>query len=86
VLADARLAQYANGETCVPVVLVASDEFSRFRAIIIFDDLGTYVIQFHVLQVGAYKHTEVERAQIGIRPILHGTLLSLQANGREEKE
>ena len=44
VLADARLAQYANGETCVPVVLVSSDEFSHFRAIIIFDDLWTYVI------------------------------------------
>lgn len=86
VLAQARLAQHAYGETGVPVVLVAGDEPGSFRAVFILDGHGAHVVQFHVLQVRTDEHAEVERAQIRVGTVLHGTLLSLQANGRQHEE
>ena len=85
-LTEAELSENSHIEPLVVAVEVAGDEPGGFRPVLSRDDLWPHVVQFHVLQMGAYKHTEVERTEIGVGPILHGALLSLQANSRQEKE
>ena len=86
ILVDARLAEYAHGESRVPVVLVAGNQFLCLTAVVGRDDLWSDIAELYVLEVRAHKHAEVERTQVGVRPVLHDSLLCLCREGGKQGE
>ena len=68
---QSEFAQHAHRQTCVPPVLIGRNECFARRAILVSDVLCTNVVELNVLKMSAQQHAKMERAQVGIRPILH---------------
>ncbi len=74
-LAKPQLAEHADIEAHVPSVLVACYERFALRAVLVHHRLRPDVAELDVLEVRAYHYAEVERAQVGIWPVLYGVAL-----------
>ena len=75
IIAQAELAQHAHGESRIPSVLVAGDDFFGRCPVGACNNLRTDVHKLDVLKVHAYHHSEVKRPQVGVRSVLNGLAL-----------
>ena len=82
--AQTELAQYTDVEAGIPAVLVAGHQ-SIHAPVLCCYHLRTDICKLDVLQMSAHKHTEVERAQVGIGAVLHGPLLCDGAHGAHHR-
>ena len=80
----ACLCQHTHRESCIPAHLVASDRLLHTCAVIVGDDLRSYVLKLHVLQMRTHEHTEVQRPQVDVRLVLHTALLGHCLRGNSE--
>lgn len=84
VRAKAQLAEHSNGESRVPAVLVNGDHLLN-GAVVGGHQLRTNVRELKILQVGAHHNSEVERAQVGVRAVLHPRVLCRDAERKEQQ-
>ena len=69
--AYAVFAHHTHVESRVPAVLVGCDKSLYGCAVLVCNDLRTGVQQFEILQMSADDHSEVERAEVCVRSVLH---------------
>lgn len=72
---DAIFAHHAHVESGVPSVLVGSDKSLDSCAVLAGYDLRAGIEQFEILHMCSYDHSEMERAEVGVGPVLHRTRL-----------
>ena len=77
VLAQSQVGEHTHTEAGVPTVVLTHDGLFLHRAVIKFHWLWSHVLQTDILKVHAHEDAEMELAQVGIRPVLYGTRLSL---------
>lgn len=80
----AVFAYYAHVESGVPAVLIGSDESLDRSSVFTCYDLRTCIQQFDVLHVRAYDHSEMERTQVGVGPVLHRACLCCDVGGTDD--
>ena len=72
---ESEVGQHAYRETCIPFVIVAHDGLCLGGAVFLQNSLRTHILQFDILQVHTHKNTQVQWSQVGIRLVLHLSLL-----------
>ena len=76
-LAEAELAQYTHREAHVPAVLIGDDGLLHHAPFLCLHQSRTHVAEVNVLRMSAYDNSEMERTQVGVRPVLYAALLCL---------